>query len=125
MNNSLQILIHNEIFLNQISLIKINPFMNEIMNEFLEILFAILNYKYNEDNNYLINSYSPIKFKNYFIENHQNFKEGQQDTIEFLRVLLDNISMETNRNKVKVEYKELNLEDKSKKYRMMSIINII
>ena len=115
MNSSLQILIHNEIFLNQISLIKINPFMNEIMNEFLEILFAILNYKYNEDNNYLINSYSPIKFKNYFIENHQNFKEGQQDEIEFLRVLLDNISMETNRNKVKVEYKELNLEDKSKK----------
>ena len=115
MNSSLQILIHNEIFLNQISLIKINPFMNEILNEFLEILFAILNYKYNEDNNYLINSYSPIKFKNYFIENHQNFKEGQQDAIEFLRVLLDNISMETNRNKVKVEYKELNLEDKSKK----------
>jgi len=74
--------------------------MNEILNEFLEILFAILNYKYNEDNNYLINSYSPIKFKNYFIENHQNFKEGQQDTIEFLRVLFDNISMETNRNKV-------------------------
>ena len=30
MNSSLQILIHNEIFLNQISLIKINPFMNEI-----------------------------------------------------------------------------------------------
>ena len=67
MNSSLQILIHNEIFLNQISLIKINSFMNEILNEFLEILFAILNYKYNEDNNYLINSYSPIKFKNYFI----------------------------------------------------------
>ena len=63
----------------------------------------------------MINSYSPIKFKNYFIENHQNFKEGQQDAIEFLRVLLDNISMETNRKKVKVEYKELNLKDKSKK----------
>jgi len=33
--------------------------------------------------------------------------------------------METNRNKVKVEYKELNRDDKSKKYRMMNIIIII
>jgi len=51
MNSSLQILIHNEIFLKQLSLIKINPFMNQITDEFLEILLAILNYEYNEDNN--------------------------------------------------------------------------
>ena len=41
--------------------------MNGLLNEFLEILFAVLNYKYDEDNNYWINSYSPFKFKNGFI----------------------------------------------------------
>ena len=53
-----------------------------------------------------------IEYKKYFIESHQNLKEGQQDEIEFLRKTLDNISMETNKSKFKADHKELNLEDK-------------
>ncbi len=45
---------------------------------------------------------------------HPNYKKGQ-DAIEFIRIFLDSIRKETNRIKNIPEYKELDLEGKSKK----------
>jgi len=45
---------------------------------------------------------------------HSQFSTGQNDAIEFIRILLDDISKETRRNKNIDKYEELNLDDKSK-----------
>ena len=45
---------------------------------------------------------------------HSQFTTGQNDVLEFIRILLYDISKETSRNKNIAEYEELNLDDKSK-----------
>ena len=60
----------------------------------------------------IIKSFSPIKFRNKFISLHSNFSSGQHDSIEFIRIFLDDISRDT--NKSSSDYKELILIGESK-----------
>ena len=70
--------------------------------------------KKNDKENYISQSFSPIIFKNTFVNLHSQFSTGKNDAIEFIRILLDDISKETRRNKNIDKYEELNLDDKSK-----------
>ena len=113
MNAALQILFHCKIFVESCFKYK-NPFINNITNSFIDMGVAIIN-KENivDDDKYIIKSYSPKKFFNDFIKKHPHFQNGQQDSIEFLRILLNDISLENNRNKPS-DYKELNLKGNNK-----------
>ena len=74
----------------------------------------MINIEKNDKENYISQSFSPINFKNTFVNLHPQFSTGQNDAIEFIRILLDDISKETRRNKNIDKYEELNLDDKSK-----------
>ena len=67
-----------------------------------------------ENELYLIKAYSPVVFINEFIKLHPTFSNHQQDATEFIRIFLDDISKETNRNKTVPEYKELENGEKPK-----------
>ena len=118
MNSSLQILIHNKIFVKKI-IIEYERKEALITNAFLELL-KLMNkeeYTYNNTNlieNISVYSISPIIFKSKFTIKHQNFSFGQHDSIEFIRFLLEDISNETNRNTIIAPYLELNTLGKSK-----------
>ena len=114
MNSALQILFHCKIFVEKI-LEKKNPFIQKLSYEFITLgLSMIQTEKIEMEDNCTILSFSPIKFYKIFINEHPSFKTGQQDCIEFLRILLNDISMENNKNKVVPKYTELNLADKPK-----------
>ena len=72
----------------------------------------MINIEKNDKENYISQSFSPINFKNTFVNLHSQFTKGQNDAIEFIRILLDGISKETSRNKNIAKYEELNLDDK-------------
>ena len=113
MNAALQILLHCKIFVESCFKYK-NPFKNNITNSFIDIGFEMINKENNVENEaYIIKSFSPKNFYNEFIKKHPIFQNGQQDSIEFLRVLLNDISLENNRNKLS-DYKELNLNGNNK-----------
>ena len=110
MNAALQILFRCKIFIESCFKYK-NPFIKNITNSFIEMGEAIINKeKTAEDDKYIIKSYSPNNFYNDFIKKHPNFQNGQQDSIEFLRILLNDISLENNRN-IPSDYKELSLRE--------------
>jgi ubiquitin C-terminal hydrolase len=54
-------------------------------------------------------SFSPLNFIKRFYLKHPLFATGQQDAIEFLRVLLNDVSIENNNIKTNIPYKILNL----------------
>ena len=71
----------------------------------------------------ILESFSPVQFRKKFIDLHSKFSLGQQDSIEFIRIFLDDISRET--SKSFSEYKELNLDEDSKDKLSMKYIIII
>ena len=113
MNAALQILLHCKIFVESCFKYK-TPFKKNITNSFIEMANAMIN-KENGDGveKYIIKSFSPKNFYNDFIKKHPIFQNGQQDSIEFLRVFLNDISLENNRI-IPSEYKELNLKGNNK-----------
>ena len=114
MNSALQILIHNKKFINAIVNYN-NPFMQNVTNNFIDLCMSIFNKEIIEsEDKYCLMSFSPKIFHKTFIEKYPYFKNEQQDCIEFIRKLLEDISMENNRNKNINNYKELSLENKKK-----------
>lgn len=114
MNSALQILIHNKKFINAIVNYN-NPFMQNITNKFIDLCMSIFNKEIRESKDqYYIMSFSPKIFHETFLEKHPYFKTEQQDCIEFIRIILEDISMENNRNKNINTYNELSLENKKK-----------
>ena len=118
MNTGLQNLIHCVPFINQLFSI-INDFKDvieqkTISNSFIKLCQSIIkidnyNLKYN------FNSYNPSLFRLNFIKLHKQYADHEQhDSLEFIRILLDDISKELNQTKIISKYKELSTEGKSK-----------
>ena len=75
---------------------------------------AMINKENNVENDkYIIKSCSPKNFDSDFINKHPNFQNGLQDSIKFLRFLLNDISLENKRN-IPSDYKELKLKGNNK-----------
>ena len=103
MNSSIQILIHIKIFIEE--LVKyVNPFIKNLTYNLIELARTISKISNYDNENFLSQSYSTINFKNAFTNLHSQFGKGQQDSIEIIRTLLDDISKETNRNKIEAKY---------------------
>ena len=112
-NSSLQIFLHYEKLIEGL-LNSRNPFTSNISNYFINIAEELIKIEKNEKNRYLINAYSPEVFINEFLKLHPTFRTQQQDATEFIQFFLDDISKETNRNKIIPKYKELDFGDKPK-----------
>ena len=113
LNSSIQILIHINIFIEKL-ISNVNPFIKNLIYYLIEISSCLINIGTKESENNISHSYSPINFKNEFIKLHPQFREGQHDAIELIRTLLEDLSKVTRKNKNIYNYKELNLDDKSK-----------
>ena len=100
MNSILQIMMHADIFIEKIIQFK-NPFIDNLTNKFIDLVDDIISIEFNNKNEYILESFSPVQFRKKFI-----------DSIEFIRIFLDDISRET--NKSFSDYKELNLDEDSK-----------
>ena len=102
MNTSIQILLHCQIFINKLTNDPEKPITNSLYN-----LFNLMtNDSYDKIN--------PIEFKLIFEKKHSDYKgKSQQDSIEFTRILLDDISIENNISKQNIIYEELNTKNKS------------
>ena len=112
-NSSLQILLNYEKFL--IGLLKYNnPFTAKMTKSFINLGKDLIKINKTENELYLIKAYSPVVFINEFIKLYPTFSNHQQDATEFIRIFLDDISKETNRNKTVPEYKELENGEKPK-----------
>jgi ubiquitin C-terminal hydrolase len=120
MNTGLQNLIHCVPFINQLFLV-LNEFKDTIEEKiitysFLNLCNSIINNNnYNYNNRFNINSCNPSNFRKIFCQKHKEYATHEQhDSLEFLRILLDDISKELNQTKVISKYKELTTEGKSK-----------
>ena len=91
-----------------------NPFTSNISNLFIELVRDLFKIDKNEIDKYLIKVYSPVDFINEFLKLHPTFNNQQQDATEFIQFFLDDLSKETNRNKIIPKYKELEFKDKTK-----------
>ena len=111
MNSSLQIMMHTDIFIEKILQYK-KPYIDNLTNKFIDLVDDIISIEFNNKNEYILESFSPVLFRKKFIYLHSNFSSGQQDSIEFIRIFLDDISRET--NKSFSDYKELILDEDSK-----------
>lgn len=111
MNTCLQNIIHCDPFIQR--LIKSKDQIDQIHKQtitkcFYNLCFDIINSKGKI-------SVAPIDFKTAFSRAHFEFRGyDQHDTQECCRVLLDDISIELNRNKIKPKYKELDTNKKPK-----------
>ena len=119
MNTGLQNLIHCIPFIRQLFSV-LNEFnglteQKIITFSFINLCISLIrNEKYN--NKFYINSYDPSNFRKNFCKNHKGYSNHEQhDSLEFLRILLDDISKELNQTKIICDYKELTTEGKSKK----------
>ena len=88
MNSSLQM--HIDIFIEKIIQFK-NPFIDNLTNKFIDLVDDIISIEFNNKNEYILESFSPVQFRKKFIDLHSNFSSGQQDSIEFIRIFLDDI----------------------------------
>ena len=111
MNSALQIILHND-KLKEKLLDFNNLFIDNIIKNFLDLIKDLIFNDYKMENDYIIKSFSPIKFRNKFISLHSNFSSCQHDSNEFIRIFLDDISRDT--NKSYSDYKELKLIGESK-----------
>ena len=118
MNTGLQNIIHCIPFMKQFLSI-INEFKDVleqkiITNSFINLCISLIkNDNYNTKFN--INSYDPTIFRNNFCRNHKEYADHEQhDSLEFLRIFLDDISKELNQTKIISQYKELTTEGKTK-----------
>lgn len=118
MNTGLQNIIHCIPFMKQFLSI-INEFKDVleqkiITNSFINLCVSLIkNDNYNTKFN--INSYDPTLFRNNFCRNHKEYSDHEQhDSLEFLRIFLDDISKELNQTKIISQYKELVTEGKTK-----------
>ena len=120
MNSALQNIIHCKQLIEKLISIKDdNSRINRTLtNSFINLCYNMIEKNYSNESKYIssyiysLNSFSPSNFKNQFCLKHNEYIQGQHDSIEFLRTLLDDISKEINVNKN--IYKELTTEGKSK-----------
>ena len=118
MNTGLQNIVHCIPFMKQFLSI-INEFKDVleqkiITNSFINLCVSLIkNDNYNTKFN--INSYDPTFFRNNFCRCHKEYADHEQhDSLEFLRIFLDDISKELNQTKIISQYKELVTEGKTK-----------
>ena len=118
MSTGLQNIIHCVPFITQLFSV-LDEFRETIEQKIITYSFVnlcislIKNEKYNK---FSINSFDPSNFRKNFCKIHKEYANHEQhDSLEFLRVLLDDISKELNQTKIICDYKELKTEGKSKK----------
>ena len=99
--------------------------MQNVTTNFIDLCMSIFDKEMivSEDKYYKM-SFSPKIFLETFIEKHPYFKNEQQDCIEFIRKLLEDISMENNRNKNINSYSELSLENIIKIFKVRNLMSI-
>ena len=120
-NSALQIIIHCKSFINKIRAIYIKSNIKDksITNSFINLCNSLIDYENKEKKSYYgytssLDSICPYDFLINFFGKHKDYEIGQQDSIEFLRILLDDISKEINIKKNISPYKELTTKGKSK-----------
>jgi len=102
MNTSIQILLHCQFFINKLTNDPEKPITNSLYN--------LLNLMIKDSNTKI----SPISFKLIFEKKHSDYEgKRQHDSIEFTRILLDDISIENNISKQNIIYEELITKNKS------------
>ena len=102
MNTSIQILLHCQKFINKLNNDKNKPITNSLYNLFQLLL--------NDENNKI----NPNLFKKEFEKKHLDYKgNNQHDSIEFTRILLDDLSNENNISHNDNNYEELITKNKS------------
>lgn len=111
MNTVLQILIHTppfiEAFLKEFTTSNSSTNINEITSSFYDLLINYINESKT--------SFNPTKFKRTFALINPKFSGySQQDSMEFLRTLLEDISNGLNRIKKKPAYQEISTKNKTK-----------
>ena len=111
MNSALQIILHTDVFINKLIEYK-NPSIDNITNMLINMALDIVKIGEKDENAYFIKSYFPAKFRDSFVKLHSIFNMGQQDSIEFIRFILSDISKET--NKSDSNYQEFIYTDLSK-----------
>ena len=121
-NSCIQILIHLEIFMKAL-----NTKIEDIKNKKLSISYKF----YNVCIDYLNNSNIDKKFidisyfVNYFSNKHPEYSgELQSDALEFIRLLLDDISLDLNGSKIKYSHTILSNDDKNKLIRYKEFIDL-
>ena len=122
MNSALQVIIHCKKLIEKLINMKDNVKSdNSLTNSFLYLCNNMSENKESNRRSYLsssytysFNSFSPSNFRNNYCSKHTGYARGQQDSIEFLRTLLDDISKENNKNNNISIYKELETKGKSK-----------
>ena len=120
MNTGLQNLIHCVPFIDNLFSVldEFREVIEEkiISNSFINLCLSLskidnYNLKYN------FNSYNPNLFRLNFCQVHKQYSDNEQhDSLEFIRILLDDISKELNQTKIISQYKELSTEGKTKEY---------
>ena len=113
MNAGLQNIIHCIPFINKLfSVIKLFDKIEDkpITNSFYNLCISLI--KTENENT----SFPPINFRKVFCQYHNAYSgNNQHDSLEFLRIFLNDISKELNQAKISNNYKELKTEGKSKK----------
>ena len=119
MNSILQILIHTRQFVEDMIVIdsdnNIKPITTSLNSLFKNILIDKKEIIKGDNKSFISQySYSPIEFKENFCKLYPAYESGQQDCLEFLRILFEVLSRENNKNYKITYYKELDTKDKSK-----------
>ena len=119
MNTGLQNIIHCIPFINQLFSV-LNQFKDiieekPITNSFINLCNSLIKTEITYIKKFNINSFDPTNFRNIFCHYHKEYADHEQhDSLEFLRIFLDDISKELNQTKIIQKYKELKTEGKSK-----------
>ena len=66
MNSSMQIMMHTDIFIEKIFQYK-KPFIDNLTNKFIDLVEDIISIEFNNKNEYILESFSPVIFRKKFI----------------------------------------------------------
>lgn len=108
MNTSLQLLINCRDFIDELLTLKVKP--NSTAEYFVDLVK-----EYKSNSGKYFSSVSPSSFKRFFERKHPFFSGyNQHDSQEFLRILIDDLSIDCNRVKIKPNFVEIKDKGKSK-----------
>ena len=97
MNSALQIILPTDKLIKKILAFN-NPFIDNIIKNFIDLIKDLLINDNKQENDYIIKSFSPTKFRNKFIFMYSYCNSGKHDSIEFIKIFLEDISRDTNKS---------------------------
>ena len=117
MNAAIQILIHLKNFIQKLTNVNISD-MNNFAGTFFQLMREIYELINLSENNPLAKNailfYSPIHFKRRFTNKYVLFSDGQHDSIEFIRLFLNQLIKENINIKTRAAYHKIDNNNKTK-----------